>query len=96
MVVKVGEVHHLIVGSLYEMGIDEILRKCVIEHEWPMILNEAYAGVVGGNYARKATERRSCMEDYGSTLYMAMPKNFSSFLVYASEWRNLPEEIIFP
>ena len=31
---------------------------CVLEHERPMILNEAHVGVVGGHYARKETVRK--------------------------------------
>ena len=43
----------LIVGQLYKMGPDEIPRRCVMEHERLMILNEAHASVAGGHYARK-------------------------------------------
>ena len=41
---------HLIVGELYKMGRDKILRRYVLEHEQPMILNEAHVGVIGGHY----------------------------------------------
>ena len=37
------------------MGPDEILRRCVLEHEKPLILAEAHSGEVGGHYAGKAT-----------------------------------------
>ena len=43
----------LIVGQLYKMGPDEIPRRCVMEHERLMILNEAHASVAGGHYAGK-------------------------------------------
>ena len=43
----------LIVGQLYKMGPDEILRCYVLEHEWLMVLNESHAGVVGFHYAWK-------------------------------------------
>ena len=46
---------NLIAGQLYKMGPDEILRKCVLEHEKPQILAEAHSGAVGGHYAGKAT-----------------------------------------
>ncbi len=36
------------------MGPDEILRRCVLEHEKPLILAEAHARAVGGHYAGKA------------------------------------------
>ena len=34
----------LIAGQLYKMGPDEILRRCVLEHEKPLILAEAHSG----------------------------------------------------
>ena len=45
----------LIEGQLYKMGPDEILHRCVLEHENPLILAEANYGVAGGHYAGKAT-----------------------------------------
>ena len=43
----------LIVGHLYKLGLYEILRRCVFEHERPIILSEAHAGITGGHYAGK-------------------------------------------
>lgn len=43
----------LIEGKLYKMGLDEILRRYVPEHERHMILVEAHEGAAGGHYARK-------------------------------------------
>jgi hypothetical protein len=37
------------------MGTDNILRRCVLEHERPRILAEAHEGIVGGHYAGKDT-----------------------------------------
>jgi hypothetical protein len=45
----------LIVGQLYKMGPDEILRRCVMEVERPLILEEAHEGITGGHYAGKET-----------------------------------------
>ena len=45
----------LIAGQLYKMGPDEILRRCVLEHEKPLILAEAHSGPAGGHYGGKAT-----------------------------------------
>jgi hypothetical protein len=39
--------YQLIVGHLYKMGADNILRRCVLEHERPRILVEAHEGIVG-------------------------------------------------
>jgi hypothetical protein len=44
-----------IVGNLYNMGADSILRRCVLEHERPRILVEAHEGTDGGHYAGKYT-----------------------------------------
>jgi hypothetical protein len=43
----------LITGHLYKMGPDEILRRCVMKAEQPMILAEAHEGIAGGNYSGK-------------------------------------------
>jgi hypothetical protein len=40
------------------MGPDEILRRCVMEAERPLILNEAHEGIAGGHYAGKATTQK--------------------------------------
>ena len=40
------------------MGTDEILCCCVLEHEWPMVLNEAHDGVTWGHYVGKDTMRK--------------------------------------
>ena len=40
----------LIDGQLYKMGPDEILRRCVMEAERPLILTKAHEGIEGGQY----------------------------------------------
>jgi len=47
--------YHLIVGNLYKFDADGILRRCVLEHERPIILIEAREGIAGGHYTGKAT-----------------------------------------
>jgi hypothetical protein len=42
-----------IVGQLYKMGSDEILRRCVMEAKRPLILVEAHEGIARGHYAGK-------------------------------------------
>jgi hypothetical protein len=37
----------LIAGQLYKMGLDEILRRCVMEEKIPLILAEAHEGITG-------------------------------------------------
>ena len=48
----------LIVGQLYKLGPDEILRRYVLEHERRRILEEAHAGVAGGHYVGKPTTQK--------------------------------------
>jgi hypothetical protein len=48
----------LIAGHLYKMGPDEILRRCVMEVERPLILAEAHEGIEGGHYAGKETTQK--------------------------------------
>jgi hypothetical protein len=48
----------LIVGQMYKMGPDEILRRCVMEVERPLILVESHEGIAGGHYSGKETMQR--------------------------------------
>ena len=48
----------LILGHLYKMGTNNILRRCVLEHERSRILVEYHEGIVGGNYAGKDTAQK--------------------------------------
>jgi len=57
MVVRAAD-YQLIAGHLYKMGADNILRRCVLEHERPRILVEAHEGIDGGHYARKYTMQK--------------------------------------
>ena len=45
----------LITGPLYKLGPDEILQWFVLPHEQGKIMEEAHAGVVGGNYGGRST-----------------------------------------
>jgi hypothetical protein len=53
-VVRAGD-FSLIVGQLYNMGHDEIIRRRIMEAEHLLILAEANEGITGGHYAGKAT-----------------------------------------
>jgi hypothetical protein len=57
MVVRAAN-YQLIVGHLYKLGADNILRRCVMENERPIILVEAHEGIVGGHYARKSIAQK--------------------------------------
>ena len=40
----------LIVGQLYNLGPDEILCRCIFDHERQWVMDEAHVGVSGGHY----------------------------------------------
>jgi hypothetical protein len=52
MVVRVED-NQLISGHLYKLGADNNLRRCVMEHESPIILAKSHEGIVRGHYAWK-------------------------------------------
>jgi len=43
--------YQLISNHLYKLGGDNILRRCVMEHEKPIVLVEAHEGIARGHYA---------------------------------------------
>ena len=55
---------HLIVGNLYKLGPDEILRRCVLPHEQGQILAEENVGIVGGHYGGWDSARSYSMLGY--------------------------------
>jgi hypothetical protein len=54
--------YHLITGHLYKCGEDNILIRCVMEHERPIILAEAHKGIVGGHYVGNTTTQKVLRE----------------------------------
>ena len=42
--------YSLINGFLYKMGLDDILKRCVLEHERNNIMYEAHYGLEGGHF----------------------------------------------
>ena len=51
--------YSLINGFLYKMGLDYILRRCVLEHERDNIMYEAHYGLAG----RTFSSRYNCQEN---------------------------------
>jgi hypothetical protein len=43
--------YQLIAEHLYKIGVENILRRCDMKNEHPIILVEAHEGIVGGHYA---------------------------------------------
>jgi hypothetical protein len=50
--------YQLIVGQLYKLGLDNILRRCVLNHERKDILWEFHNRVVGGHVGGKETAQK--------------------------------------
>ena len=51
--------YSLINGFLYKMGLDDILRRCVLEHdERDHILYEAHYGPAGGHFQADTTAKK--------------------------------------
>jgi hypothetical protein len=62
--------YQLIAWNLYKLGVDGILRHCVLEHERPMILEEAHDGIAGGHYAwRESAQNILCTILWWPTLH---------------------------
>ena len=54
LVVKAGD-YTLIMGQLYKLGPDEILHRCISDHERKWVMAEAHVGVLGVHYVGKET-----------------------------------------
>ncbi len=50
-----GDDFQLIARQLYKMGPDEILHRCLMEKERPLILMETHDGIAGAHYVGKET-----------------------------------------
>ena len=48
----------LINGFLYKMGLDEVLHRCVLEHERETIIHEAHYGPNGGYFQSDTTAKK--------------------------------------
>jgi hypothetical protein len=50
--------YQLIANHIYNLDADNILRRCVLEHERPMLLSKSQEGIAGGKYAGKYTAQK--------------------------------------
>jgi len=57
LVVRAAD-YQLIAGHLYKIGLDQILKRCVPQHERKAILWECHVGVAGGHLGNKTTVRK--------------------------------------
>ena len=49
LVMKVAP-YSIINGFLYKLGLDEVLRRCILNHEIESIMHEAHYGPTGGHF----------------------------------------------
>jgi hypothetical protein len=69
MVVRVAD-YQLIAGKLYKLGLDSILRRCVLDHERQDILWECHNGVVGGHVGGNDTVKKVLQDElWWATLF---------------------------
>ena len=50
--------YSLIYVFLYKMGLDDILRRCVLEHERDNIMHEAHYRPTGGHFQADTTAKK--------------------------------------
>ena len=48
----------LINGSLYKLGLDDVLHRCSLEHERHDIIQEAHAGATSGHFSLDTTIKK--------------------------------------
>lgn len=48
----------IIAGFLYKRGLDNIIRRCVPDHEQSSVLEEVHAGNAGGHFSAQITSRK--------------------------------------
>ena len=48
----------LINGNLYKLGLDDVLRRCALEHEREDIIQEAHSGEAGGQFSVEITIKK--------------------------------------
>ena len=57
LVVRAAD-YQLIAWKLYKLGLDEVLRRCVLDHEREAVMWECHSGVAGGHVGAKPTARK--------------------------------------
>ena len=50
--------YNLINKFLYKMGLDKIIKRCVLEHERDNIMHEAHYGPMGGHFQEDTTSNK--------------------------------------
>ena len=73
-----GAPYSLINGFLYKMGLDDILRRCVLEHERNNIMHEAHYRPIGGHFQEDTTAKKIQQSGLWSPTLHKNCKNFVS------------------
>ena len=50
--------YSIINGFLYKLGLDEVIRRCVLEYERESIMHEAHYGLAGGHFQSDTTGKK--------------------------------------
>jgi hypothetical protein len=78
MVVREAE-YQLIVGKLYKLGLDSILKRCVLDHERQDILWECHSGVVGGHVGGNLVVKKILQDGLWSAMLFKDAKAYARY-----------------
>ena len=80
--------YQLIAGQLYKQGKDGVMRRCVREDEFILILDEAHSRIAGGHFAAETTAQKVLQAGlWWPTLFM-MQWNSSKDVILAKEYQS--------
>jgi hypothetical protein len=85
MVVRAVD-YQLIARQLYKMGLDSILRRCVLDHERQDILWECHKKVVGGHVGGKATAQKFLQDGLWWEYSLRMQRYMLDHVMFFKEW----------
>jgi hypothetical protein len=82
--------YQLIVGNLYKLGANGILRCCVLEHERPMILKKHMTGLQEDIMQGRNCTKYFVHRDSGGLHFTKMKGILFSHAMYVKEWEIHP------
>jgi hypothetical protein len=85
MVVRAMD-YQFIVGYLYKLGLDSILRICVLDHERQDILWECHNEVVGGHVGGNPLCRKFYKMKFGGKCSSRMQRHMLDHVMFIKEW----------
>jgi hypothetical protein len=78
--------YQLIVGQLYKLGLDSILRCCVLNHERPNILGNVTMELWEDMLVARLLPQRYYKQGYGGLRCLKMLRNILGVAMYVREW----------